>query len=245
MVKHFRRGAKGAGLLMKRELEQLSGLSQKPERPFVAVMGGAKVSDKIGVLTSLLDHVDEVVIGGAMAYTFLKAQGVEVGASRVEEDALGLASAILEKAKVSRKKILLPVDHRVAERFGVEAEEEVQITEDSAIEEGWMGLDIGPKTVEAYASLIESAGTIFWNGPMGVFESEFFCKGTFGVAGAIAKSSAMSVVGGGDSAAAIKAAGLADKVSHVSTGGGASLELLEGKALPGVEALRLNHPFDL
>ncbi len=245
MVKHFGRGAKAAGFLMKREIEALGGLLDSPKRPFVSVMGGAKVSDKIGILTTLLDEVDEVLIGGAMAYTFLKAQGVEVGASMVEEEHIETAKSILAKAKMAKKTIHLPVDHLIAKQFNVTSADEVATTEGNAIPEGWMALDIGPKTVDIYKRVVNEAGTVFWNGPMGVFESEFFANGTMSVAHALAESNAVSVVGGGDSAAAIRKAGLIDRITHVSTGGGASLELVEGKPLPGIEALRNNHPFNL
>lgn len=243
MVEHFGRGKKGAGFLMQKEIEALGTLMQKPAKPFVAVMGGAKVSDKIGVLTSLVDRVDEVLVGGAMAYTFLAAQGVDVGESRVEKDFLETAQQILQRAQKLGKRILLPVDHAVAARFGVESADEVSYTWDAAIPAGKMGLDIGPKTIELFRDVIENAGTVFWNGPMGVFESDFLDKGTLAVAHAMATTGAFTVVGGGDSAAAAEKAGITGQVDHVSTGGGASLELIEGKALPGVEALRLNHPF--
>ena len=245
IVQHFGRGTKAAGFLVKRELEELSRLQKNPKRPFVAVMGGAKVSDKIGVLESLLDQVDTVLIGGAMAYTFLKQQDVAVGNSLVEEEHLDTARDILDAARNAHKTIMLPSDHVIATNLGVSRRKDIAVTEDVAIPTGMVGLDIGPKTIEAYADAIANAGTIFWNGPMGVFEEELFAEGTMRVARAVAESKAHTVVGGGDSAAAVQQAGLTDAIDHVSTGGGASLELLEGKPLPGVEALRINHPFDL
>ncbi len=241
IAKFFDRNHKAGGFLMKSEIQGLSILDQ-PERPFVAIMGGAKVSDKIGVLETLLERVDEVIIGGAMAYTFLKAQGVEVGISRVEDDYLDKAQEILAKAKRRNVRFHLPVDHIVAPRFDATAEE-VDQTFGQEIPADMMGLDIGRKTIGAYQDVIDRAKTIFWNGPMGVFEREEFAKGTMAIAHAVAESSAVTVIGGGDSVAAIHKAGVADKVTHVSTGGGASLELLEGRALPGIEALRANYPF--
>lgn len=243
MVQHFGRGTKAAGLLVRDEIRALGGLLGQPAKPFVAVMGGAKVSDKIGVLTSLIEKVDKVVIGGAMAYTFLAAQGHNMGASRVEEDQIDTALKILQRAAKLGKEIVLPVDHRIARSFDAKREEDVQVTSDIAISEGWMGLDIGPKSVELFVSEIAEAKTIFWNGPMGVFESELFSKGTMAVAHAIADAKGFTVIGGGDSASAAKVAGVEKKVDHISTGGGASLELIENGTLPGIEALRLNHPF--
>jgi phosphoglycerate kinase len=243
MVEHFRRGKKGAGFLIKKEIQALSVLMTKPARPFVAVMGGAKVSDKIGVLTSLVDRVDEVLIGGAMAYTFLAAQGIDVGTSKVEVDHIDTAKQILERAVKLGKRILLPVDHITAARFDADKPSEVSTTASGTISAGMMGLDIGPRTLDLYRGVIETAGTVFWNGPMGVFENPLFERGTLGVAQAMATTSAFTVVGGGDSAAAAEKAGITSSVDHVSTGGGAALELIEGKALPGVDALRLNHPF--
>ncbi|MEZ4462042.1 MAG: phosphoglycerate kinase [bacterium] len=243
MVQYFGRGKKGAGFLMKKEIEALGALMNKPAKPFVAVMGGAKVSDKIGVLTSLIDRVDEVIVGGAMAYTFLAAQGIDVGGSRVEADYIETARGILERAQKSGKRLLLPVDHVVAAKFDTTDASEVSTTASSTISAGMMGLDIGPRTIDLYRGVIETAGTVFWNGPMGVFESALFDKGTMAIAHAMATTQAFTVVGGGDSAAAAEKAGIAEQVDHISTGGGASLELIEGKPLPGIEALRLNHPF--
>lgn len=205
-------------------------------------MGGAKVSDKLSVLLSLVDRVQGLVIGGAMAYTFLKAKGVEVGASRVEDDLLDDAQAILRRAAQSKVEVHLPVDHVIVENFN---DEKGITTPDEAIPEGMMALDIGPKTQLLYANVLTDAQTVFWNGPMGVFERDAFAAGTFAVAQAIALSDAKSIVGGGDSASAIQKAGLKEEITHVSTGGGASLEFVEGRKLPGVEALRAHHEFDL
>jgi phosphoglycerate kinase len=226
-----------AGLLMEKELEYLGKTTHHPEKPFVAILGGAKVSDKIGVIEHLMTKVDALLIGGAMAYTFLKAEGHDVGKSRVEEDKLDLARKILQDAKSRNIKFLLPVDHVVADRVEVNAITHV-VNGNSAIPANMMGLDIGPKTVEEYSEEISTARTIVWNGPMGVFEVPPFAQGTFKVARAVAENGgAISIVGGGDSVAAVHSAGVADKISHISTGGGASLEFLEGKTLPGVEAL--------
>jgi phosphoglycerate kinase len=226
-----------AGLLMEKELEYLGKALQSPEEPFVAILGGAKVSDKIGVIQNLIRKVNTLIIGGAMAYTFLKAQGHSVGKSRIEEDKLDLARKLLAEAGKHGVKILLPVDHIAAEKF--EAGSKAQIIKvGESIPDNLMGLDIGPKTIDAYTEEISDARTIIWNGPMGVFEMPAFSKGTFKVARAIADNGgAVSIVGGGDSVAAVHAAGVADKMTHISTGGGASLEFLEGKKLPGVEAL--------
>lgn len=245
MVEHFDRNHKAAGLLLHRELEALSKLLKSQKKPFIAVMGGAKVSDKIGVIKSLLSKADAIIVGGAMAYTFLKAQGHEVGNSMVEEDQIQTALDALEQAKRSGKRILLPVDHVCAEKFDTTEENEVTVTEGVDIPEGKMGLDIGPKTIAAYKELIDKGGTIFWNGPMGVFENPLFKRGTMAIAEAIAgaENADYTVVGGGDSVAALVASGKYDEIDHVSTGGGASLQFIEGKPLPGVEALRANHPF--
>jgi phosphoglycerate kinase len=225
-----------AGLLMEKELEYLGKALRHPEHPFVAILGGAKVSDKIGVIRNLLDKVDALIIGGAMAYTFLKAQGEPVGKSLVEEDKLELARQLLQEAKKHKLKFLLPVDHVVADK--AEPDATVQIVSSEHIPANLTALDIGPETVELFVPEIARARTIVWNGPMGVFEVPVFAKGTFAVAQAIAENpGALSIVGGGDSVAAVHAAGVADKITHISTGGGASLEFLEGKKLPGVEAL--------
>lgn len=219
-----------AGLLMEKELEYLEKCTANPERPCVGILGGAKVSDKIEVIENLLKFADRLLIGGAMAYTFLKSQGKPTGKSLVEEDKLELAKGLLEKAG---DRILLPCDHVVAEVLEENAPSEVV----EEIPEGKMGLDIGPKTREAYAAAIGGAKTVIWNGPMGVFEKKPFDAGTVAVAKAVAESGALSVVGGGDSEKAVKSAGVADKISHISTGGGASLEYLSGLVLPGVAAL--------
>ena len=226
-----------AGLLMEKELTYLGKALHEPSRPFVAIIGGAKVSDKIDVIRNLLNKVDALLIGGAMAYTFLKSQGIQVGKSLVEDDKLELAKELLAEAKAKNVRLLLPVDHVVADKIDDNARTKVMDTSQPG-PEGMMGLDIGPKTIAAFREEIDPASTIVWNGPMGVFETEPFAKGTMQIAEAVAEnSSATSIVGGGDSVAAIHASGLADKITHISTGGGASLEFLEGKKLPGVEAL--------
>ena len=224
-----------SGFLIQKELEVMGGALTTPEKPFVSILGGAKVSDKIGVIENLLEKVDTILIGGGMAYTFLKAQGHEIGSSLVEEDKLDLAKSLLAKAEEKGVKLLLPVDHIVADKYAADAEVKES---DIDIEDGWMGLDIGPKTVEQYADAIKDAKTVVWNGPMGVFEFEKFAQGTAKVAEAVANSAATSIIGGGDSAAAVEQLGFADKVSHISTGGGASLEFLEGKVLPGIDCLQ-------
>jgi phosphoglycerate kinase len=235
MTKFVQKSA--AGLLMEKELDYLGRAMQHPEKPFVAILGGAKVSDKIAVIENLLKKVSTLIIGGAMAYTFLKAQGVQVGKSRVEEDKLDLARQILADAKAKGIRFLLPVDHIVADKLDVSAKAQA-VAKGQPIPDNSMGLDIGPESVELFSEEISRAATIVWNGPMGVFEIPQFAKGTFKVARAVADNAgATSIIGGGDSVSAVKAAGVADKVSHISTGGGASLEFLEGKVLPGVEAL--------
>jgi len=226
-----------AGLLMEKELEYLGRATEDPEQPFIAILGGAKVSDKIGVIQNLMSKVDALIIGGGMAYTFLKAQGEQVGKSLVEEDKIELARQLLQEAKTRKLKFLLPIDHVVAERIDMNALTHV-IDSGHPIPANMMALDIGPKTIEVFTEEISRARTIVWNGPMGVFEVSPFAKGTFKVARAIADNpGAVSIVGGGDSVAAVRAAGVADHITHISTGGGASLEFLEGKKLPGVEAL--------
>jgi phosphoglycerate kinase len=226
-----------AGLLMEKELEYLGRVLQDPERPFVAILGGAKVSDKIGVTKNLLSKVDVLIIGGGMAYTFLKAQGVAIGKSLVEEDKLALAKELLEQAKAHKVKFLLPTDHIIADRVDASAQAKT-VKAGETIPDNMMALDIGPETIETFSEEVSRARTIVWNGPMGVFELPPFAKGTFKIAHAVAENAgAISIVGGGDSVAAVKAAGVADKITHISTGGGASLEFLEGKKLPGVEAL--------
>jgi phosphoglycerate kinase len=226
-----------AGLLMEKELEYLGKALQNPERPFLAILGGAKVSDKIAVIQNLMSKVDALVIGGGMAYTFLKAKGEQVGKSLVEQDKVDLARNLLEEAKNRKLTLLLPVDHVVAEK--IEPNAVVQTVENGQpIPPEKMALDIGPKSIELFGDEISRARTIVWNGPMGVFEVAPFARGTFQIARAVAQNAgATSIVGGGDSVSAVYAAGVADKITHVSTGGGASLEFLEGKKLPGVEAL--------
>jgi len=226
---------KAAGFLIQKEVEYLGKALARPAKPFVAILGGAKVSDKIKVLENLLAKADAVCIGGAMAYTFLKAQGVAVGKSKVEEDKLDLARSILEKAKAKGVDFLLPVDHVCATEAKESAKREV--VNDRAIPDGLIGLDIGPKTLDRYRQRVLSAKTVFWNGPMGLFEQKPWAEGTFGVARAMAESPAVTVVGGGDSAAAVEEAGLVPKMKHVSTGGGASLEFVEGRELPGIQVL--------
>jgi phosphoglycerate kinase len=224
-----------AGFLMKKELDYLGRALTDPARPFVAVLGGAKVGDKIILIENLLQKVDRLLIGGAMAYTFLAAQGRSVGDSRIEEDKLALARDLLGRADTVGVDILLPLDHVCGNAF--EESTPRQTTDGPEIAPGWMGLDIGPATLAHYSEAIREAGTVVWNGPMGVFEWPAFAEGTLGLARACAESSAVTIVGGGDSASAAERSGVADRLSHVSTGGGASLELLEGKALPGVAAL--------
>lgn len=222
---------------MQKELDYLGQALQDPKRPFIAILGGAKVSDKIGVIRNLMGKVDALLIGGAMAYTFQKAQGREVGKSLVENDKLGLANELLHEANERGVAFLLPVDDVVAMKIENDVPTKT-IEGDQPIPDGYMGLDIGPKTIKLYAEQIADAGTIVWNGPMGVFETPSFALGTKKIAQAIARNEdATSIVGGGDSVAAVHQAGVADKISHISTGGGASLEFLEGKKLPGVEAL--------
>lgn len=222
------------GYLIQKELKFLGEAVNNPVRPFVAILGGAKVSDKIAVINNLLEKVDTLIIGGGMAYTFLKAQGYEVGSSLVEADRIDYAKEMIEKAAAKGVKFLLPVDHRIAAEF---KDVEAVVTEDQNIQAGNMGLDIGPKTEALYADAIKDAKTVIWNGPMGVFEFDNFNKGTIAVAKAMADADATTVIGGGDSAAAVNILGFGDKMTHISTGGGASLEFLEGKALPGIEAL--------
>ena len=226
---------KAAGFLIQKEVDYLGKALGSPARPFVAIVGGAKVSDKIKVLENLIAKADAVCIGGAMAYTFLEAQGVKVGKSLVEKDKLDLARQILERAEAKKVDLLLPVDHVC----GAEPKETAEriVVNDRAIPDGLMGLDIGPKTLDRYRQRILSAKTVFWNGPMGLFEQRPWAEGTFGVANAMANSPAITVVGGGDSAAAVEQAGLVSKMKHVSTGGGASLEFIEGRELPGVKVL--------
>ena len=225
-----------SGFLIEKELEFLGEALENPKRPFVAILGGAKVSDKIGVIENLLDKVDTLIIGGGMAYTFFKAQGFNIGTSICEEDKLDLAREILEKAKKKNVDLLLPVDNKVAKEFSADSEYiEVPSNE---IPDGYMGLDIGTKTIEKYKEVLKNAKTIVWNGPLGVFEFEKFAHGTNEIAKILANLDATTIIGGGDSAAAIEKQGLADKMTHISTGGGASLEFLEGKELPGISCLQ-------
>jgi len=223
------------GFLMKKEIEYLVQALASPQRPYIAILGGAKVSDKIGVIKNLIDKVDALLIGGGMAYTFLRSKGYEVGRSLVEEDKILLARELLKEARDRNLDLHLPLDHVVAKEFSPDVEHKVVTSKE--IPSGWVAMDIGPQTVEAFSDVIKGSKTILWNGPMGVFEMKPFSKGTEGVAKAVVASGALSIVGGGDSVAALRGLGLADKVTHISTGGGATLELLEGKTLPGVAVL--------
>ena len=224
-----------SGYLIEKELKFMGGALENPQRPFVAILGGAKVSSKIGVITNLIDKVDALIIGGGMAYTFAKALGGKVGNSLLEEDKIDLAKEMMEKAKAKGVKFLLPIDTVVADNFANDAN--TMIVPIGEIPDGWEGVDIGPETQKLFAETIKNAKTVVWNGPMGVFEFPNFAKGTVAVAQALAEADCISIVGGGDSAAAVTQLGFADKISHISTGGGASLEFLEGKVLPGVAAL--------
>lgn len=224
-----------SGFLIEKEVEFLGNAVENPKRPFVAIMGGAKVGDKIPVIENLLKKVDTLIIGGGMSYTFYKAEGLEIGTSILDKDSLEIAPQLLKKAEAAGVKMLLPIDVVVADEFNNDAKS--AIVDKDAIPTDMMGLDIGPKTVELYKAAIADAETIVWNGPMGVFEMENFAHGTRAIAEALAESKAVTVIGGGDSAAAVEQFGLADKMTHISTGGGASLEFLEGKILPGVAVL--------
>ena len=227
---------RACGYLIQKELKFLGEAVANPVRPFTAILGGAKVSDKINVINQLLDRVDNLIIGGGMAYTFLKSQGYEIGDSLLEADKVDYAKEMIEKAEAKGVKLYLPVDFKTADRFAADAE--VAITEDQNIADGYQGLDIGPKTVEKFVDVVNNSKTIVWNGPMGVFEFEAFAGGTLAIAKAMAAlEDATTVIGGGDSAAAVNQLGFGDKMTHVSTGGGASLEFLEGKELPGIAAL--------
>lgn len=228
---------KAMGFLLAKEVETLTGLLDSPAGPFVTVLGGAKVSDKIGVIENLIKTTDAFIIGGAMAYTFLAAQNIAVGSSRVEKEKLNFARELIERLKTREKQLLLPVDHVIVQELREDAP--AKVTDTAAIPEGWMGVDIGPKTITEYTRVLAEAKTIFWNGPMGVFEMKPFSAGTFAVARTMAdNSSAVTVVGGGDSAAAANVSGFAERMTHISTGGGASLEFMQGDPLPGVLALR-------
>lgn len=227
-----------SGFLLEKEIKYLNESVNNPQHPFLAILGGAKVSDKIGVIENLLEKVDTIILGGGMTYTFYKAKGLPIGDSLVEEDKIDLANELLQKAVQAGVKVMLPIDSVVAKEFKNEAD--YKVVDEDGIEDGWMALDIGPQTSIAFGNAIKKAQTVVWNGPMGVFEMDNYADGTFAVAEALAeatKHGATTIIGGGDSAAAIKKAGLEDQVSHVSTGGGASLEFLEGKELPGVTAL--------
>ena len=223
------------GYLIQKELQVLGNALNHPARPFVAILGGAKVSDKIGVITALLDKIDVLIVGGGMAYTFTNALGYSIGNSLCEPDKLELAKDIMAKAKEKGVNFLIPVDNVIANKFAEDAQ--WQIVDSDQIPEGWMGLDIGPKSAEMFAHAIEHAGTVFWNGPLGVSEWKNFAEGTFKVAQALAHSDAYSIIGGGDSAAAVEKLGFAKQMSHISTGGGASLEFIEGLELPGIACL--------
>ena len=224
-----------SGFLIEKELKFLGDAVSDPKRPFVAILGGSKVSDKIGVIENLIEKADTIIIGGGMAYTFLKANGKNIGTSLCEEDKLDLAIELQKKAEAKGVKLMLPVDSKCGDKF--EEGCKTCFADSDDMPDGWMGLDIGPKTIELYSEEIKKAGTVVWNGPMGVFEFAEFQEGTKGVAKAMAESSAVTVIGGGDSAAAAKKFGFEDKMTHISTGGGASLEFLEGKTLPGVACL--------
>ncbi len=223
------------GYLINKEIEFIGGALEAPKRPLVAILGGAKVSDKIGVITNLIDKVDTLIIGGGMAYTFMKSMGYNIGTSLLDEDNVETAKEMMAKAEAKGVKFLIPVDNRVGKEYDENTEN--MLVDSDKIPDGWMGLDIGPKTEKLFAEALEGAGTVIWNGPMGVSEWENFASGTIAVATAVANSGAISVIGGGDSVAAVTKLGFADKMSHISTGGGASLEFLEGKELPGIAAL--------
>jgi len=223
------------GYLIQKEISIMGKALSDPKRPFVAILGGAKVSDKIGVINNLIDKVDTLIVGGGMAYTFMKSLGHHIGSSICEEDKIGLATELMEKAKSKGVKFLIPVDNRIGDKYDPNCESKV--VDSDEIPDGWMGLDIGPETEKMFADAIKGAGTVVWNGPMGVSEWEKFASGTRAIATAVAESGAISIIGGGDSAAAIEHLGFADKMTHISTGGGASLEFLEGKTLPGIACL--------
>ncbi len=225
-----------SGFLIEKELKFLGQALENPERPFVAILGGAKVSDKIGVIDNLLDKVDTLIIGGGMAYTFIKAQGYEVGNSICELDKLDLAKEAMEKAKEKGVKLMLPVDTKIGKEFKADTESKTVLS--TEIPEGWEGFDIGEQTIKEYEEELKKARTVVWNGPLGVFEFDQFAIGTNEIAKTLASINATTIIGGGDSAAAVKKAGLQDKMTHISTGGGASLEFLEGKKLPGIECLQ-------
>ena len=233
ITRHFDQCA--AGLLMEREIEYLGKVVERPGHPFVAILGGAKISDKIGVIENLIESVDALLIGGGMAYTFLKTMGLPIGDSIVEPDKLELASELLKRATDRNLDIFLPEDHVIGRELNPCTES--RIVERTEIPDGWRGLDIGPKSVEAFGAIVDGANTIFWNGPLGMYEFEKFANGTIEIAKRVAESDAISIIGGGDCVAAVYKAGVADRITHISTGGGASLEFLEGKSLPGIDAL--------
>ncbi|MCL2604521.1 MAG: phosphoglycerate kinase [Defluviitaleaceae bacterium] len=233
-------GESAVGYLMEKELKFLGEAVDKPVRPFVAILGGLKVSDKIGVINALLEKVDKLIIGGAMAYTFFRAQGYGTGTSIVEEDRIDYAKEMIQKAKDKGVELLLPIDTMITKEFKADAE--WQCVDADAIPDGWQGLDIGAKTQKRFTEALQGAKTVIWNGPMGVFEFPVFAQGTLALAKAMAELDATTIIGGGDSAAAVIQLGFADKMSHISTGGGASLEFLEGKKLPGVEAVNASTP---
>ncbi len=232
-VTHYLESA--CGFLVQKEIEYFQKVITKPQKPFIFILGGAKVSDKIPVIENMLDKADSILIGGAMAYTFMKTASIEVGSSLLEPQMYDTVQVILDKAKARGVEIILPVDHVVTD--DIKAKDKVKITESEAIEQGWIGVDIGPKTIDIFCDKIKSAQTIVWNGPVGIFEDSAFAKGSRALAEAIAKAKAISIIGGGDTAAAVAKFGLASEMSHISTGGGASLEYLEGKTLPGIAAL--------
>ncbi len=225
-----------SGFLIEKEIKFLGDSLNNPKRPFVAILGGKKVSDKISVINNLIDKVDTLIIGGGMAYTFFKSQGLNIGTSLCEEDKLELAREIIEKAKAKNINFLLPVDIRIANEFSNDAE--TKIVKFDKMEDGWEGVDIGPETIEKFKAALQGAKTVMWNGPLGVFEFENFALGTNKIAEVLANLDAITIIGGGDSAAALEKSGFEDKMTHISTGGGASLEFLEGKALPGIECLQ-------
>lgn len=223
------------GYLIQKEIKFIGGALENPKRPLVAILGGAKVADKIGVITNLIDKVDTLIVGGGMAYTFMKALGHQIGDSLLDAENVELASQMMQKAKDKGVKFLIPIDNRIGKEYKPDTESKICPSDE--IPDGWMGLDIGPKTELLFADALKGAGTVIWNGPMGVSEWDNFASGTIAVATAVANSGAISIIGGGDSAAAVQKLGFADKMSHISTGGGASLEYLEGKELPGIAAL--------
>ena len=223
------------GYLIQKEIQFIGGALENPQRPLVAILGGAKVSDKIGVIENLIDKCDTLIIGGGMAYTFMRSLGYNVGTSICEEDKVELAKSLMAKAEEKGVKFLIPVDNRVGKEYAPDTEN--MLVASNAIPDGWMGLDIGPKTEAIFSEAVKGAGTVIWNGPMGVSEWEAFASGTIAVAKAVAESGSISIIGGGDSAAAVKKLGFSDKMSHISTGGGASLEYLEGKVLPGISCI--------